>query len=445
MKARIFFSVIALFDLIIATGQNQSIDLTFTGVNNLAHAQLDSIKVINRYQSGDTVLYWPDTVLSLYYTGITAIPKEENAFRVFQNYPNPVSDQTTISLYVPEKDIVSIIITDILGMVIIKTDRLLGKGNHSFRFTPGNGSAFFFIAEYKGNCCSIKILKTASSFSPVSLLCYIEREVHISQLKAEKNIQSFPFTLGNELLYIGYVNGLQSGIVDNPLVNKTYSFQFATNIPCPGTPTVSYAGQVYNTIQIFSQCWLKENLNVGTMIDVAQSMTDNNVIEKYCYNNKQDSCVKYGGLYQWDESMQYTLEQRVQGICPAGWHLPTNEEWKILEGAIDSLYGIGDTIWDVNYFRGYNVATNIKTTTGWNYNGNGTDLFGFSGLPGGCRFESSPNYYGYTSIGADSYWWSSTGNYSGAWCRWIVGYNPSAYSYRYAKEYAFSVRCILDN
>jgi len=58
----------------------------------------------------------------------------------------------------------------------------------------------------------------------------------------------------------------ESGILDSPEEDTTYIFQFATNMPCPGTHSVEYEGQVYNTIQIFSQCWLKENLNVGTMI-----------------------------------------------------------------------------------------------------------------------------------------------------------------------------------
>jgi uncharacterized protein (TIGR02145 family) len=122
----------------------------------------------------------------------------------------------------------------------------------------------------------------------------------------------------------------------------SYTFQFATNIPCPGMPTVEYEGQVYNTIQIFSQCWLKENLNVGMMIPEAKDQSNNGIIEKYCYNNEPDSCAKYGGLYRWDEMMQYTTQQGTQGICPPGWHLPTDEEWKVLEGAVDSQYGIGD-------------------------------------------------------------------------------------------------------
>ena len=87
-------------------------------------------------------------------------------------------------------------------------------------------------------------------------------------------------------------------MIDSPSTNQTYTFQFASNIPCPGVPTVTYEGQVYNTIQIFGQCWLKENLNVGTMINGEDEMTDNGIIEKYCYYNDQANCDTYGGLYQ---------------------------------------------------------------------------------------------------------------------------------------------------
>jgi len=81
---------------------------------------------------------------------------------------------------------------------------------------------------------------------------------------------------------------------------------------------------------IGTRCWLKENLNAGLMIDSSQSMQDNGYFEKYCYHNNVDSCAKYGGLYQWDEIMQYTTQQGVQGICPPGWHVPTDAEWTSL-------------------------------------------------------------------------------------------------------------------
>jgi len=209
-----------------------------------------------------------------------------------------------------------------------------------------------------------------------------------------------------------------------------------------GTETVTYQSQEYNTVQIGDQCWFKENLNVGTMIDSLEYMKDNGIIEKYCYGNEEDSCTKYGGLYQWWEMMQYTTQQGVKGICPPGWHLPTDEEWKVLEGAVDSQYGIGDLEWDLYWGnRGYDAGTNLKTTNGWDENGNGTDLFGFSGLPGGSR--SVGGNFGY--VGCCGYWWTSTEDiYNLAGGRSLNFYDPGVYRHFPFEDYGFSVRCLRD-
>ena len=173
--------------------------------------------------------------------------------------------------------------------------------------------------------------------------------------------------------------------------------------PCPGIPTVTYEGQVYNTVLIGEQCWLKENLNVGTMINGTEEMTNNGIIEKYCYDNDPVNCDEYGGLYQWNEMMEYTTTPGVQGICPAGWHIPTDDEIKILEGTVDSQYPVGDPIWDYEGFRGFDAGLNLKSTSGWYNNGNGIDLFGFTALPGGNR----DNYGGFDSLSYNTYFWCS--------------------------------------
>jgi hypothetical protein len=89
-------------------------------------------------------------------------------------------------------------------------------------------------------------------------------------------------------------------------------------------------GQTYTTVQIGTQCWMKQNLNIGTVIPGANNMTNNSIIEKYCYNNSTANCTTYGGLYQWNEMMQYSITPGVQGICPASWHLPTDSELTII-------------------------------------------------------------------------------------------------------------------
>jgi len=445
MKTKFFLTVTALLLIISAYGQKPTLELTFTAINSAAYIQLDSIKVMNRTQGGDTILYWPDTTLVLdYQVGISEINQNNRTFRVFQNYPNPVTEHTTILMHIPEKDKVNMIVTDILGRIILKYDRILHKGKHSFRFFPGSRNLYFFIAQYRGKSSSIKILQASTHPNGECSLEYTGSEDISLYLKETEEIQSFLFNLGDKLLYIGYTEALQSGILNSPEESQTFTFQFVTNIPCPGMPTVTYEGQVYNTIQIFSQCWLKKNMNVGTMIPGYQDMEDNDTIEKYCYGNNPANCDNYGGLYQWNEMMHYTTQQGSQGICPPEWHIPTDEEWKVLEGVADSHYGIGNQIWDSYGLRGYDAGTHLKTTIGWLNNGNGTDLFGFSGMPDGYRFNNGTFYY----LSMNGLWWSSTdGNSTCAWNRYTAYNNPQVDRDfgNDNKEFGFSVRCIRNN
>jgi len=176
------------------------------------------------------------------------------------------------------------------------------------------------------------------------------------------------------------------------------------------------------------------------MIPGAQNMTDNGVIEKYCYNNLETKCNEWGGLYLWDEMMQYSDTAGIQGICPPDWHIPTDEEIKILEGAIDSQHGIGDPEWDGWDFRGLDIGYRIKSTNGWSYNGNGIDSHGYTVLPTGARFSNGS----FIHSGNHAYIWSSNehiGNF--AWGRLIYTFNESCRS-SYNQEYGFSVRCIRD-
>lgn len=210
--------------------------------------------------------------------------------------------------------------------------------------------------------------------------------------------------------------------------------------PCPGIPTVIYEGSIYNTVQIGNQCWLKENLNVGTRINGNSEQTDNGVIEKYCYFDNVDSCGLYGGLYQWDEMMAYLNIEGSQGICPAGWHIPSENEWKILEGTVDSQYGIGDPEWNISGWQGYDVGTNLKSTDSWYNNGNGPDNFGFSAFPSGDRFYSCSCF---ENIGQYAFYWSSyemSDTY--AKTRYIYNNDSRVYYSQHNKTNGMSVRCI---
>jgi uncharacterized protein (TIGR02145 family) len=212
---------------------------------------------------------------------------------------------------------------------------------------------------------------------------------------------------------------------------------------CAGTPTVSYGGQTYNTIQIGSQCWLKENLNNGTMISGSSDQTNNGVIEKYCYENNPANCAVYGGLYQWNEMMQYVTTTGAQGICPAGWHIPTDGDWCTIT---EFLYPTGDCFANYwNEFAGGKMKTTgtIQAGTGLWYDPNygATNESGFSAVPAGYRSASGTFSY----LGDNGLWWSSTEDgTSSAWYR-SMGYYGGYVGRDYDdKSYGFSVRCLRD-
>ena len=199
-------------------------------------------------------------------------------------------------------------------------------------------------------------------------------------------------------------------------------------------------GETYNTTLIGWQCWMAENINIGKMLNGNEEMTNNGIIEKYCYDNDVENCYEYGGLYQWDEMMEYTHIPGTQGICPDGWHISSDDEWKILEGTVDSQHPVGDTIWDNKGMRGFDAGLNLKSTYGWRDNGNGTGLYGFAALPGGWRPESG----GFSSINNTAFFWTSSEYDSDAWERYIGDGGDKVGNWDFYKTFGHSVRCLKD-
>jgi uncharacterized protein (TIGR02145 family) len=184
----------------------------------------------------------------------------------------------------------------------------------------------------------------------------------------------------------------------------------------------------YKTIKIGSQCWMAENLKIGKTIDGSTKQTNNNIIEKYCYDNNTNNCKIYGGLYQWDEMMQYVNSEKTQGICPDGWHIPNQDEWTIL------TINLG----------GESIAGGKMKEKGLNHwktpNNGATDESGFNGLPGGYRMS----YDYFYDIGNYSIFWSSS-EFS-IYYSWYVclDYSNSRITSDNlnGRTCAFSVRCI---
>jgi len=173
----------------------------------------------------------------------------------------------------------------------------------------------------------------------------------------------------------------------------TNTFDAATGtFTCGDVLIDSRDGKSYNTVQVGTQCWMKENLNIGTMVNGSINQTDNGTIEKYCHGDNSSNCTTYGGLYQWDELMQYGTAEGSQGICPTGWHVPTDAEWCILENYVDA----GTVSCATISYRGGNAGGNLKETgtAHWQSPNTGaTNSFGFTGLPGGARLANGSFNY----------------------------------------------------
>ena len=200
------------------------------------------------------------------------------------------------------------------------------------------------------------------------------------------------------------------------------SISYSQN-PCPGVPTVFYSSKTYNTIQIGTQCWLKENLDVGTQVSGTVTQANNGTIEKYCCNDVPYNCIAYGGLYQWDEAMQNVTTPGTKGICPTGWHIPTNAELQTL-ATTESNDG--------------NALKAVGQGTG---SGAGTNTSGFSALLAGYRNINGFFY----NLGNYTYFWSTTEYLHPNAYYMPLYYNDSNIGFDYyGKVSGFSVRCAKD-
>jgi uncharacterized protein (TIGR02145 family) len=204
-------------------------------------------------------------------------------------------------------------------------------------------------------------------------------------------------------------------------------------------------GKVYQTVVIGNQEWMAENLaylpSVNMVADGSENAAGSYYYYVYGYDGTNvadakatDNYATYGVLYNWTAAMDgeassTTNPSGIQGVCPAGWHLPSEAEW-------DEL---------TNYLGGTGVAGGKLKETGtthWNTPNTGaTNETGFTALPGGNR--SSNGSFG--SIGYAGHWWSAT-EYSAAsaWYRLMYGNNGSVSRNIYGKEVGFSVRCVRD-
>ena len=428
--------------------------LTFIGKDdNGQPVQLDSVRVTNLSRGWTEVLDASD--LTLYMTN-SGVNQHETQTVLTQNVPNPFCGVTDFSVHLKRSEKVNVAVFTLAGEKVAAFSRKLDVGSHTFRIHLSKPQAYLLSVQTGTETSSIKMVNTGNGgFDKIQYVAGKDSEIGI--LKSEKGSTDELFVLGDTLSFIGYstIAGefcTSSEVIRQILSSQTIELQFtvAETFVCGTSHVFDYDGNVYNTVQIGAQCWMKENVRAthfadGTPIPIA---TTNSTTNAYCCypNNDASTVPTYGLLYNWPAVMQMDFnsgESDIQGICPNGWHVPCEQEWYTL---LYYMMGQSDLQCDN---QSDNIGKALASTSGWQSCGSnctvGNDLStnnasGFSAMPAG----SYDGYYDNENFGYKAFFWSSSKSlYNNmADIEYLVYDRASLSHWAYGMMYFLSVRCL---
>jgi uncharacterized protein (TIGR02145 family) len=219
--------------------------------------------------------------------------------------------------------------------------------------------------------------------------------------------------------------------------NSAWPYDWSEFCPFVCSDLVSHDGYDYSTVQIGEQCWFSENCRY--LPEVSPSIEGSETEPYYYVYDYQGTDVAaakatdnysiYGVLYNWPAVM-------TEGICPSGWHIPSDGEWQMMEMSL----GMSESEAASDGWRGSPVGDYMKSTSGWNSDGNGSNSSGFTGLPGGYRYS-----VGFSDVGNNGYLWSASESGILSWRRGLYS-SYGGVSRDYDDRYdGFSARCVRDD
>lgn len=276
-------------------------------------------------------------------------------------------------------------------------------------------------------------MKTINTLKKVSLATFLTFVLSFSSVFAQ-----------NDTMYIMKSGAIVGQYNVNTEVDSVIFYKPTIEETTSGTFIDSRDGNEYNWVQIGDQVWMAENLAYLPSVNmVADGSEDAAGSYYYVYGydgtnvadaKATDNYATYGVLYNWTAAMNgeassTTNPSGIQGVCPAGWHLPSDAEWTEL----------------IDYLGGTSVAGGKLKETGTTHwaspNTGATNETGFTALPGGYRI----NYGAFGYIGLSGYWWSASEyNATLAWFRGLYSNLSNVYRDYHYTEVGFSVRCVRD-
>ncbi|MCQ2279607.1 MAG: T9SS type A sorting domain-containing protein [Bacteroidales bacterium] len=461
---------LSLLALMCASVFAQQVVLTFTGrdATTNAYVQLSRIEITDLTQGWTETLIYPDTTAILTVgTGISDYAVD-GSFGLAQNNPNPFNGATDVNLTVAEPGAVTMEITDVNGKIVETHGRAsLQPGTHQFRINVANAGVYFLTARQNGRTSSVKMVNNGKGTdNGIEYVGSVEtlRSTALSK-NATRGAINRAFAYGDAMTYKGFAS-VDGEEIEGEIVAQTqilsetiillvdYSTVINPNegIPCPGTPTLTDVdGNTYNTVQIGNQCWMKENLRTTMYADetsISQGSTASTGTAYWYYpNNSSSDTSTYGLLYNWAAVMRNLSSSTsnpsgIQGICPNGWHVPSDAEWTQLTDYVSSQSQYrcsGGTS---------SIAKALASTTGWNSSTNtcavgnnpsSNNATGFGAFPAGLYNGS------YFNFGDTAFFWSTTeDNSDRAYDRELYSSTTGVYRDDNVKHRAYSVRCVRD-
>ena len=448
----------------------QTVTLTFTGRNAANHyMQLDRVVITNQTKGWQETIYWPDTTLIM--QNVTGIDESvaNGGFVLSQNNPNPFTGTTDVNLMVADAGTVTLEIADGNGRIVGANNYSpLPTGTHQFRITLSAAGTYVMTARQNGNTSSIKMVcNGAGNGNRIEYVGTTAVETLRATSLQPKSTTTNPFTFGDQMEYVGYatLNGEEvesQHITQMQNASQTFALLFPVASPFDGHSCsaerfiTDFDNNIYNTVQIGNQCWMRENLrtthyaNGDTILEGGELLSESQPY-RYTPHNDVNTISTYGYRYNWNAVMHganssETNPSGVQGICPDGWHVPSIAEWQQLSDYVSSVYA-----YRCDERESY-IAKALASATDWGITnttfdcaiGNNTEAnnaTGFSALPAGI---TDPDFNGFEFC---TVFWSATvadEEYNFSWFRSL--FSPSAIMdvWQRPQYSGFSVRCVRD-
>ena len=396
-------------------------EITVSFISKIIGTTIDSFLVMNQ-RTGQTVKL--EENFSLVLTKATGISRLTELNKQFSVYPNPANGEVTLSFVCTTNEKVNVQVFNVAGQLLAINKLDLPSGRHAFRVNfPGEG-IYLVSVKKSDEILTFKTVQMKSRWNECKIV-YNGSE-NTGLLKHAVPKKSMIYEPGDILYSTAHSGNNITVVTGSPTADEIYLVDFYT---CSDAD-----GRNYRIVVIDDLVWMAENL--AYLPAVSPSSTGSLTDPLYYVNGyngtsmveaKATAVYKISGvLYNWVAA---------KSACPAGWRLPSDTDWKKLEMAL------GMTQEQVDEFgeRGTEQGTGLKTTSGWNNDGNGTNATGFSGLPGGSRAINGYFHY----LGQRGFWWSSTDFMTAfAGYRQLSCDTATINRTTTSKEYGFSVRCV---